>query len=162
MPKISRAKLLAAATTVVVLLLACNLELLPLALLLDTIGLDVLACCWARNWWLCCHGCGRTRRGHYASSALGPGPPWQASWAATSGNCCLADWAIVDKAGQACYLLPYSNRSSRQPSFTTGWIASTPTQPSARFPLSNIVGCPQAPVLLMSRPATSCRENASR
>jgi len=43
MSKISRAKLLAAATTVVVLLLACNLELLPLALLLDTIGLDVLA-----------------------------------------------------------------------------------------------------------------------
>ncbi|HDS0924759.1 TPA: hypothetical protein QDZ10_003251 [Stenotrophomonas maltophilia] len=43
MPKISRAKLLAAATTVLVLLLACNLELLPLALLADTIGLDVLA-----------------------------------------------------------------------------------------------------------------------
>ncbi|WP_282245994.1 hypothetical protein [Stenotrophomonas sp. PS02300] len=43
MPKISRAKLLAAATTVLVLLLACNLELLPLALLVDTIGLDVLA-----------------------------------------------------------------------------------------------------------------------
>lgn len=43
MPKISRAKLLAATTTVLVLLLACNLELLPLALLLDTIGLDVLA-----------------------------------------------------------------------------------------------------------------------
>jgi uncharacterized membrane protein YciS (DUF1049 family) len=43
MPKISRAKLLAAATTVLVLLLACNLELLPLALLVDAIGLDVLA-----------------------------------------------------------------------------------------------------------------------
>jgi len=43
MPKISRANLLAAATTVLVLLLACNLELLPLALLVDTIGLDVLA-----------------------------------------------------------------------------------------------------------------------
>lgn len=43
MPKISRAKLLAAATAVLVLLLACNLELLPLALLVDTIGLDVLA-----------------------------------------------------------------------------------------------------------------------
>lgn len=43
MPKISRTKLLAAATTVLVLLLACNLELLPLALLVDTIGLDVLA-----------------------------------------------------------------------------------------------------------------------
>ena len=43
MPKISRAKLLVAATTVLVLLLACNLELLPLALLVDTIGLDVLA-----------------------------------------------------------------------------------------------------------------------
>lgn len=43
MPKISRAKLLAATTTVLVLLLACNLELLPLALLVDAIGLDVLA-----------------------------------------------------------------------------------------------------------------------
>jgi len=43
MPKISRAKLLAAATTVLVLLLACNLELLPLALLVDAIGLDALA-----------------------------------------------------------------------------------------------------------------------
>lgn len=43
MPKISRAKLLAAAATVLVLLLACNLELLPLALLVDAIGLDVLA-----------------------------------------------------------------------------------------------------------------------
>jgi len=43
MPKISRAKLLAATTAVVVLVLACNLELLPLALLVDTIGLDVLA-----------------------------------------------------------------------------------------------------------------------
>lgn len=43
MPKISRAKLLVAATTVLVLLLACNLELLPLALLVDAIGLDVLA-----------------------------------------------------------------------------------------------------------------------
>lgn len=43
MQEISRAKLLAAATTVLVLLLACNLELLPLALLVDTIGLDVLA-----------------------------------------------------------------------------------------------------------------------
>ncbi|MGN7839017.1 hypothetical protein [Stenotrophomonas sp. 22385] len=42
MPKISRAKLLAAATTVLVLLLTCNLELLPLALLVDAIGLDVL------------------------------------------------------------------------------------------------------------------------
>jgi len=43
MPKISRAKLLAATTAVVVLVLACNLELLPLALLVDAIGLDVLA-----------------------------------------------------------------------------------------------------------------------
>lgn len=43
MPKISSAKLLAVATTVLVLLLACNLELLPLALLVDAIGLDVLA-----------------------------------------------------------------------------------------------------------------------
>lgn len=43
MPKISRAKLLAAATTLLVLLLACNLELLPMALLVDAIGLDVLA-----------------------------------------------------------------------------------------------------------------------
>lgn len=43
MPKISRAKLLAATTTVVVLVLACNLELLPLALLVDTVGVDVLA-----------------------------------------------------------------------------------------------------------------------
>ncbi len=43
MPKISRAKLLAATTAVVVLVLACNIELLPLALLVDTIGLDALA-----------------------------------------------------------------------------------------------------------------------
>lgn len=43
MPKISRAKLLAATTAVVVLVLACNLELLPLALLVDAIGLDALA-----------------------------------------------------------------------------------------------------------------------
>ena len=43
MPTISRAKLLAATTAVVVLVLACNLELLPLALLVDAIGLDVLA-----------------------------------------------------------------------------------------------------------------------
>jgi len=43
MPKISRAKLLAAATTVLVLLLACNLELLPLALLGGTIGPGVPA-----------------------------------------------------------------------------------------------------------------------
>lgn len=43
MPQISRAKLLAATTAVVVLVLACNLELLPLALLVDAIGLDVLA-----------------------------------------------------------------------------------------------------------------------
>jgi hypothetical protein len=43
MPKISRAKLLAATTAVVVLVLACNLELLPLALLVDTVGVDVLA-----------------------------------------------------------------------------------------------------------------------
>lgn len=43
MPKISRAKLLAATTAVVVLVLACNIELLPLALLVDTVGLDVLA-----------------------------------------------------------------------------------------------------------------------
>lgn len=43
MPKISRAKLLAATTTVLFLLLACNLELLPLALLVDAIGPDVLA-----------------------------------------------------------------------------------------------------------------------
>jgi len=43
MPKISRAKLLAAATAVVVLVLACNPELVPLALLVDTVGVDVLA-----------------------------------------------------------------------------------------------------------------------
>lgn len=43
MPKISRAKLLGATTAVVVLVLACNIELLPLALLVDTIGLDALA-----------------------------------------------------------------------------------------------------------------------
>ncbi|WP_093533187.1 hypothetical protein PWP89_15060 [Stenotrophomonas rhizophila] len=43
MPKFSRAKLLAATTAVVVLVLACNLELLPLALLVDAAGLDVLA-----------------------------------------------------------------------------------------------------------------------
>ncbi|MFL9582639.1 hypothetical protein [Stenotrophomonas sp. AB1(2024)] len=43
MPKTSRAKLLAAATTVLILVVACNPDLLPLAPVLDAIGLDVLA-----------------------------------------------------------------------------------------------------------------------
>lgn len=75
MPKISRAKLLAAATTVLVLLLACNLELLPLALLVDAIGLDVLALLLSAQMlavlpWLRAHSSGALRVAGRSAMAL--------------------------------------------------------------------------------------------
>lgn len=78
MPKISRAKLLAAATTMLVLLLACNLELLPLALLVDTIGLDVLALLLGAQLvavlpWLRAHAAEALRVTGLAGGAIGAG-----------------------------------------------------------------------------------------
>ena len=71
----SRAKLLTAATTVLILLVACNPDLLPLVPIVDAIGLDVLALLLgvqlAAAWpWLRTHAGGLVHLGGLAVGAV--------------------------------------------------------------------------------------------
>lgn len=75
MPKITKAKLLAAATTMLILLVACNPDLLPLVPVVDAIGLDVLVLLLGAQLvavlpWVRAHAAGPLRMAVLAAGAL--------------------------------------------------------------------------------------------
>jgi ABC-type uncharacterized transport system permease subunit len=102
MRQLPRAKLFAAATTLLILLMACNPQLLPLVPLLDAVGLDVLALllgaqCIALVPWVRAHASGVLRVASLVAGAViagFAGSYLRAGWPQVWNPC---DWSFLLK-----------------------------------------------------------------